>query len=212
MRRHAHLVLATGLAVSLLACDASGKREPEPAETATPAGAASEPASPAPTETIPETPADEGEDGSQMITIRDVSTGKDEKVAPVEKTPEEWKAELTPEQFKILRKKGTERAFTGELHDNKRLGLYVCAGCGTDLFASSTKFDSGTGWPSFYEPVAETNVGTEEDRSLFMKRIEVHCARCGGHLGHVFEDGPEPTGLRYCINSASLKFEEAPER
>ena len=120
----------------------------------------------------------------------------------------EWKAQLTDEQFRVLRKHGTERAFTGEYNDNKQAGAYLCAACGNELFASDTKFDSGTGWPSFYAPAVPENVGTEIDRTLWMKRTEVHCDRCGGHLGHVFEDGPAPTGLRYCINSVSLKFQK----
>jgi peptide-methionine (R)-S-oxide reductase len=126
------------------------------------------------------------------------------------KTEEEWKKELTPEQFRILRKKGTERAFTGADWNNHEVGTYRCAGCGLELFASDTKFDSGTGWPSFYQPITEGHVASEEDNSLFTRRVEVHCARCGGHLGHVFEDGPKPTGLRYCINSAALKLEKKP--
>ena len=120
----------------------------------------------------------------------------------------EWKAQLTDEQFRVLRNHGTERAFTGEYNDNKQAGVYLCAACGNELFASDTKFDSGTGWPSFYAPAVPENVGTESDRTLWMKRTEVHCDRCGGHLGHMFEDGPAPTGLRYCINSASLKFQK----
>ena len=120
----------------------------------------------------------------------------------------EWKAQLTDEQFRVLRNHGTERAFTGEYNDNKQAGAYLCAACGNELFASDTKFDSGTGWPSFYAPAVPENVGTESDRTLWMKRTEVHCDRCGGHLGHMFEDGPAPTGLRYCINSASLKFQK----
>jgi len=128
----------------------------------------------------------------------------------VNKTDEEWRKALTPEQFRILRQHGTERAFTGEYWNTKEPGIYHCAGCGLDLFASDDKFDSGTGWPSYTRPLRESHVGTREDRSIFMKRVEVHCARCGGHLGHVFEDGPAPTGLRYCINSASLKFTKRP--
>jgi peptide-methionine (R)-S-oxide reductase len=125
----------------------------------------------------------------------------------VEKTEEEWKQQLTPEQFQVLRRHGTERAFTGAYHDSHESGVYRCAGCGLELFSSETKYDSGTGWPSYYQPINAGHVGTKEDNSLFSRRTEVHCARCGGHLGHVFDDGPDPTGLRYCINSASLAFD-----
>jgi len=124
----------------------------------------------------------------------------------IDKTPEEWKKQLTPEQFRVLRKKGTERAFTGEYWNNHEAGIYRCAGCALELFSSDHKFDSGTGWPSFYQPLVASHVATEEDNSLFSRRTEVHCARCGGHLGHVFDDGPKPTGLRYCINAAALTF------
>jgi peptide-methionine (R)-S-oxide reductase len=118
----------------------------------------------------------------------------------------EWKKTLSPEQYEVLRRKGTERAFTGIYYNSKEKGTYLCAGCGSPLFDSDTKFDSGTGWPSYYQPISEQAVDTEEDKSYGMNRSEVLCARCGGHLGHVFPDGPEPTGLRYCINSVSLDF------
>jgi len=124
------------------------------------------------------------------------------------KPEEEWKKVLPPERYVILRQRGTERPFTGKLLGNKRAGTYKCAGCGQPLFHSETKFDSGSGWPSFYAPVSEDSVEEKTDRSLFMSRTEVLCSRCGGHLGHVFNDGPKPTGLRYCINSGSLDFEE----
>jgi len=122
------------------------------------------------------------------------------------KTDEEWKKELSSEEYRILREKGTERAFTGKYWDHHELGTYVCAACGTELFESNTKFDSGCGWPSYFEPIDSSRIIYNDDSSLGMKRTEVICAKCDGHLGHVFDDGPPPTGLRYCINSGSMKF------
>ncbi len=125
----------------------------------------------------------------------------------VEKTDAQWQAELSPEQYRILRQKGTERAFTGHYYNEKQPGTYLCAGCGQALFASETKYDSGSGWPSFWKPMADDAVTEHVDNSHGMRRVEIVCSACGGHLGHVFPDGPKPTGLRYCINSASLKLE-----
>jgi peptide-methionine (R)-S-oxide reductase len=124
---------------------------------------------------------------------------------------EEWKEQLSPDQFRVLREKGTEQAFTGEYWDTKDEGIYRCAGCGAPLFASDTKFDSGTGWPSFYEPIEAKRVGEHSDTTFGMERTEVTCGGCDGHLGHVFPDGPDPSGLRYCLNSVSLRFDPKSE-
>lgn len=135
-----------------------------------------------------------------------VSTNQQTMSEKITRTEDEWKKLLTPEQYRVLREKGTERAGTGEYTNTKDKGVYRCAGCGEELFVSDTKYDSHCGWPSFYQPASSNKITEAEDNS-FGKRVEVMCSKCGGHLGHVFEDGPQPTGLRYCINSASLKFE-----
>jgi methionine-R-sulfoxide reductase len=151
-----------------------------------------------------------GQKGVRMVRVK-VFNRDGELVGPLEMpkvnlTKEEWRKKLTAEQFKVLRSSGTERPFCGVLLDNKKDGVYTCAGCGLPLFKSDAKFESGTGWPSFFQPVAAENVADREDRSHGMVRVETNCARCDGHLGHVFPDGPRPSGLRYCMNSESLQF------
>ena len=153
-----------------------------------------------------------GAGGVALIAGWRWTQGADEAVAAtyeIEKPDAEWRRLLTPAQYDVLRQHGTERPFSSPLDHEKRKGTFACAGCDLPVYSSDTKFDSGTGWPSFYQPLPDA-IGTSVDRSFFMKRTEVHCRRCGGHLGHVFDDGPKPTGLRYCMNGVALKFTPAP--
>jgi peptide-methionine (R)-S-oxide reductase len=163
-------------------------------------------AAPSGAEEPPETPED-----SPYLVLYSVAEGKLVLSDKVTRSEKEWQEVLSPEQFRMLRKKGTERAHSGALLKNRAKGTYKCAGCGADLFASDAKFESDTGWPSFYAPVAKQNIAVEIDMSYGVRRNEILCRRCGGHLGHVFDDGPRPTGLRFCVNSASLVFEKRPK-
>ncbi len=150
--------------------------------------------------------ADDSRDGKEVTLIIEPQRDEQGQIVPVEKTPEQWEAELSDKEYHILREHGTERAGTGRYLDNKEDGVYACAGCGLALYEAKTKFDSGTGWPSFWRPIAYDHVAEIEDSSMGMRRVENRCGRCGGHLGHVFNDGPKPTGLRYCMNGYALKF------
>jgi peptide-methionine (R)-S-oxide reductase len=150
--------------------------------------------------------------GPKVIPVTVLKTFGTEMVEKVSKTEEEWKRSLSPEEYRVLRERGTERAFTGSLLHNDKRGVYRCAGCGSVLFDSEAKFDSRSGWPSFFEPKSEDSIEQKADPSLPLPRKEILCAKCGGHLGHVFDDGPAPTGLRYCVNSAALHFEKKEDK
>lgn len=213
-RPHPLITLLAALSMlSLLACDRSSPPQQPIAQPSNAVAQAAEQGALA-------TPSSQPSPGEKTSDVVAMPPGADENPAAisqwlgtfpssaqrVELSPEQWKEKLTDKEFYVLRKSGTERAFTGDLLDNHEEGIYTCAGCGAPLFSSHTKFKSGTGWPSFYQPIEAGRVGEEKDATLGMVRTEVHCQKCGGHLGHVFDDGPEPTGLRYCINAVSLNF------